>query len=128
MAVSGKDYVPARSDATDAVTVSATGAASADADVDLLVWGVREDAVDAESGVISCEALKAFDASTGGVVQAMIDECEFKGKPGSSAFSRARAGKATHVGVVGVAEQLPAGRKSLWHDLRTARWMTILIA
>ena len=42
MAVSGKDYVPARSDATDAVTVSATGAASADADVDLLVWGVRE--------------------------------------------------------------------------------------
>ncbi len=105
MAVSGKDYVPARSDATDAVTVSATGAASADADVDLLVWGVREDAVDAESGVISCEALKAFDASTGGVVQAMIDESEFKGKPGSSAFSRARAGKATHVGVVGVGKE-----------------------
>ena len=105
MAVSGRDYVPARSDATDAVTVSATGTASADADVDLLVWGVGEDAVDAESGVISCEALKAFDASTGGVVQAMIDECEFKGKAGSSAFSRARAGKARHVGVVGVGKK-----------------------
>ena len=27
----------------------------------------------------ACEALKAFDAAPG--VQAMIDECEFKGKP-----------------------------------------------
>ena len=50
MAVSRKITSPARSDATDAVTVSATGAASADADVDLLVWE-EEDGGGEESGV-----------------------------------------------------------------------------
>lgn len=103
MAVSGSMYAPARADAMDGITVTADGAPSSLA-VDMLVWGACEEDVDAEGG-IACEALKAFDAATGGVVTAMIEEGEFKAKAGSSVFSRAGAGNAKHVGVVGLGKK-----------------------
>ena len=112
MAVSGKGYAPARADAMDGLDVVARGDSSAGAACDVVVWGVREEDLDAESGAIACEALKAFDASTGGVVSAMMVESEFKAKVGASAFSRARSGSATHVGVFGMGKGEDAAKTS----------------
>jgi leucyl aminopeptidase len=109
MAVSGRGYVPARADAMDGLEVLATGAASDAATMDAIVFGVCEEDVNAETSAIESEALRAFDARSGGAVSEMMAEGEFKGKAGSSAFSRARGGNAKHVGVVGLGKREERG-------------------
>jgi|TARA_B110000008_G_scaffold111918_1_gene114860 leucyl aminopeptidase len=105
MAVSGRAHAPANADPMAGVDVAANGTAWRDAAVDMVVWAVREEDVGAETGALECDALRAFDAASGGAVRAMIEEGEFKGKVGTSAFSRAIAGTAKHVGVVGVGKR-----------------------
>jgi len=98
---SSSSYAAVTFDALDAVSVDARDANASNQSFDCVVYGVAEGDIDGK-GAIACDDLRAFDDETGGVVQAMIDENEFKGKSGTSAFSRAARGRAKHVGVVGL--------------------------
>lgn len=66
MAVSGRAHAPANADPMAGVDVAANGTAWRDAAVDVVVWAVREEDVGAETGALECDALRAFDAASGG--------------------------------------------------------------
>jgi len=93
--------------------VRATGDDAASATMDVVVYGVCEEDLVSDTGKIASEALRAFDARSGGVVQMMIDEGEFKAKAGQSAFSRALSGNAKHVGVVGLGKRAERGTSAM---------------